>query len=72
MKTQSPITPTADSLHATVELMADIEQWPVGTTGTLVQTFPSEGFVEIVDDDGRTLDIVTASYAELRLRDSNS
>jgi hypothetical protein len=41
------------------------------TSGTLVETFPREGFVEIVDEDGRTLEIVTAPYAELRLLDSD-
>jgi hypothetical protein len=43
----------------------------MGTTGTLVETFLREGFVEIVDHDGRTLDILTAPYGELRLHDSD-
>ena len=46
-------------------------RWPAGTSGTLVETFPREGFVEIVDEGGRTLNIVTAPYAELRLLDSD-
>jgi hypothetical protein len=54
---------------ARVELAADIGRWPAGTSGTLVETFPREGFVEIVDETGTTLDIVTALYAELLLRD---
>jgi hypothetical protein len=70
MRTQSPTIPTAESVLARVELAADIGRWPAGTTGTLVETFPREGFVEIVDHDGRTLDIVTAPYAELRVRES--
>jgi hypothetical protein len=71
MRTQSPAIPTAESVLARVELAADIGRWPAGTSGTLVETFPREGFVEIVDEDGRTLDIVTVPYAELRLRDSD-
>jgi hypothetical protein len=71
MRTQSPTIPTAESVLATVELATDIGRWPAGTAGTLVETFPREGFVEIVDHDGRTLDIVTAPYAELRLRDAD-
>jgi len=71
MRTQSPTIPTAESVLARVELTTGIGRWPAGTTGTLVETFPHEGFVEIVDEGGRTLDIVTAPYAELRLRDSD-
>jgi len=71
MRTQSPTIPTAESLLATVELMADTEGWPAGTMGTLVETFPREGFVEVVGPDGRTLDIVTVPYATLRLRESD-
>jgi hypothetical protein len=70
MRTQSPTIPTAESVLARVELATDIGRWPAGTTGTLVETFPREGFVEIVDHDGRTVDIVTAPYAELRVRES--
>jgi hypothetical protein len=71
MRTQSPTIPTVASVLATVELATDIGRWPAGTTGTLVETFPREGFVEVVDHDGRTMDIVTAPYAELRLRDAD-
>jgi hypothetical protein len=72
MRSQSPTIPTTESVLARVELAAEIGRWPAGTSGTLVETFPSGGFVEIVDDDGRTLDIVTAPHAELRLREPNS
>jgi hypothetical protein len=72
MRTQSSPIPTADSVLARVELAADIGCWRAGTSGTLVETFPREGFVEIVDHDGRTLDIVTVPYSELRLHDSDT
>jgi hypothetical protein len=71
MRTQSPTIPTVKSVLARVELTTDIGRWPAGTAGTLVETFPREGFVEIVDHDGRTLGIVTAPYASLRLHESD-
>jgi hypothetical protein len=71
MKTQSPTIPTAESLLATVELTADTDGWLAGTTGTLVETFRYEGFVEVVDQGGRSLDIVTVPYSALRLRELN-
>jgi len=72
MRTQSSTIPTAESVLATVELTAATDGWPAGTAGTLVETFPGEGFVEIVDGDGRMLGIVTAPYSALRLRDSDN
>lgn len=71
IRIQGPAIPTVESVLARVELAADIGRWPAGTSGTLVETFPREGFVEIVDEGGRTLNIVTAPYAELHLLDSD-
>ncbi len=70
MSTRIATTPTAENVLSRVELTADAGGWPAGTTGTLVQTFPREGFVEIVDDDGRSLDILTVPYTALRLHDA--
>jgi hypothetical protein len=53
-----------------VELTTVVGDWPAGTTGTLVETFPREGFVEIVDDEGRALGILTVPYTALRLHDA--
>jgi hypothetical protein len=70
MATSSATIPTAESVLATVELTSGAGDWPAGTTGTLVEVFPREGFVEIVDDGGRTLDIVTVPYTALRMHDT--
>jgi hypothetical protein len=70
MSTHSVTIPSAESVLSPVELTADVDGWPAGTAGTLVETFPHEGFVEIVDDAGRTLAIVTAPYTALRLHDA--
>ena len=69
MSTRSVAIPTVESVLSAVELTAVVEGWPAGTTGTLVETFPHEGFVEIVDDAGRARAVVTAPYTALRLRD---
>ncbi len=61
--------PTAQSLLGSVEFIVDVGRWPAGTKGTLVETFPREGFVEIVGEDGHTRDIVTVPYTALRLRE---
>jgi hypothetical protein len=67
MKVDSVEIPTPESALSTVAPTAQIDGWPAGTVGTLVETFPHEGFVEIVDDEGRTRAIVTAPYSSLRL-----
>jgi hypothetical protein len=69
MSTHTATIPKAEHLLSRVELAVDTAGWPAGTTGTLVETFPREGFVEIVDDEGRSLDILTVPYAALRLHD---
>jgi hypothetical protein len=70
MSTHTATTPTAEHVLSRVELTADVGGWPAGTTGTLVERFPREGFVEIVDDEGRSLDILTVPYTSLRLHDA--
>jgi hypothetical protein len=68
MSTHSAIVPTAESLLSVVELAEEVEGWPAGTAGTLVEALKDAGLVEIVDDRGRTCAIITAPYASLRLR----
>ncbi len=70
MSTHTATIPTAGDLLSRVDLVIDVGEWPAGTVGTLVETFPAEGFVEIVDDDGRALDILTVPYTALRLHDA--
>jgi len=69
VSTHSVTIPSAESVLSAVELMTDVEGWPAGTAGTLVETFPDDGFVEIVDDAGRARAVITVPYAALRLRD---
>ncbi len=61
--------PTAQTLLGSVEFIVDVGRWPAGTKGTLVETFPREGFVEIVGVDGHTRAIVTVPYTALRMRE---
>jgi hypothetical protein len=70
MTIEGATTPTEGSELATVELEAEAADWPAGTVGTLVETFAHEGFVEIVDDAGRTRAIVTAAYEALRVHEA--
>jgi hypothetical protein len=53
-------------LHEVVELRADSGRWPVGTIGTVVETFAAGAMVEIADEDGHTLDLIALPYAALR------
>jgi hypothetical protein len=71
MKLDSATAPTQDSVLSTVALTAEADGWPAGTLGTLVETFPHEGFVEVVDDSGRTRAILTVPYTALRLSDAD-
>jgi Domain of unknown function (DUF4926) len=44
-----------------------IGQWPVGTKGTVVSDFGDHKMVEIVNDAGETLDLVTVPVEHLEL-----
>ncbi len=52
-----------------VELREARGDWPVGTVGTVVEASDDEALVEIVDDDGRTLELLTVPYDSLRVRE---
>ena len=53
-----------------IELREARGKWPVGTTGTVVEASHQEALVEIVDDEGRTLELLTIPYEALRVRES--
>jgi hypothetical protein len=55
-----------------VVLLRDHGDWPAGTSGTIVEAFEDAAFVELVGPDGRTLDILTVPYEDLRLLDSGA
>jgi hypothetical protein len=51
-----------------VELRDPVAQWPVGTVGTLVESYADGGIVEVDDNEGRTLDLIPVPYAAMTLR----
>ena len=53
-----------------VELREARGDWPVGTVGTVVEAADDEALVEIVDDDGRTLELLTVPFEALQVRES--
>ena len=52
-------------LHSVVELRMASGRWPAGTVGTVVQTHDEGALVEIADDQGRTLDLLSLPYDAL-------
>jgi hypothetical protein len=37
-------------------------RWPRGTRGVIVDAFENDATVEILDEEGRTLDVLTLGY----------
>jgi hypothetical protein len=50
-----------------VKFLAPVGDWPAGTTGTVVDAFTDGGIVEVSDDEGRMLDLVSAPYTALEV-----
>ena len=50
-----------------VALLVDQGKWIAGTTGTVLETFPDAAYVELVGPDGKTLDLITVPYADLKV-----
>jgi hypothetical protein len=48
----------APQLHDVVELDRNVDRWPPGTTGTVIDSFPGGVVVELVAPSGATLDIL--------------
>lgn len=59
-------------LLAVVRLSEDYAGWPVGTEGTLVEMYSEGGVVEIADEDGRTLDLLTVPYSVVSADDGGA
>lgn len=53
-----------------VELREPRGQWPAGTVGAVVELFPAEALVEIADEDGKTLELLSVPYEALRAQSS--
>jgi hypothetical protein len=52
-----------------VELREAVGSWAAGTRGVIVDAFENDATVEIADENGRTLDLLTLPYAAFRVLD---
>ena len=50
-----------------VELRTESGRWPVGTTGTVLEVSPEGALVEIADERGHTLDLLTLPASALAI-----
>jgi hypothetical protein len=48
-----------------VELRCEAGGWPAGTSGTVVHAYAEEGVVEVSDDNGCSLDLLTLRYSDI-------
>jgi hypothetical protein len=53
-----------------VELREPRGGQPAGAIGAVVELLPTEAIVEIVDEQGRTAELLTVPYEALRTRES--
>ncbi len=58
-------------LFDVVELQTDHEGWGAGTRGTVVEAFRDGVMVEIADEEGRTLAILSLPYDSVRALESS-
>ena len=57
------------TLHSVVALKVASGRWPAGTEGTVVETFEDGAMVELVDERGHTLDLLSLPYDVLEKGD---
>jgi hypothetical protein len=57
-------------LLGTVELRQACGGQPAGAVGTVVELLPTEALVEIADQHGRMVELLTVPYEALRIRES--
>lgn len=53
-----------------VELREATGRWPAGTRGVIVDAFETRATVEIMDEDGRTLELLSMPYTQVALLES--
>lgn len=51
-----------------VELREPRGGQPAGAVGAVIELFPTEALVEIADEHGQTVELLTVPYAALRVR----
>jgi hypothetical protein len=56
----------------TIDKAESTGTWPVGTTGTVVSDYGDHKMIEIVGDDGETLDMPTVPVEKLKLISKHS
>jgi hypothetical protein len=61
-------TMNAPVLLDVVELREARGGHPAGTVGAVVEVFPKEALVEIVDESGATSEVLSVPFEELRVR----
>jgi hypothetical protein len=61
-----------ETLTRTPDEDRGIGQWPVGTKGTVVSDYGDHKEVEIINDAGETLDLVTVPIEYLKLVEKHS
>lgn len=50
-----------------IELIAPVDVWVVGTTGTIVENHGTSGMIEVSDDRGRALGVFEAPYSVVKV-----
>jgi hypothetical protein len=50
-----------------VTLAGPVDEWPTGTHGVIVDAFVEVAMVEIADESGQTLELLTVGYESLVL-----
>lgn len=53
-----------------VELREPRGSQPAGAVGAVVELFPTEALVEVTDEHGRTVELLTVPFGALRIRES--
>jgi hypothetical protein len=53
-----------------VELREPRGGQPAGAVGAVVELFPTEALVEVADEHGKTLELLSVPYEALRIRES--
>jgi len=66
---QRPLDHVGDLSLREVELRVAHGKWAAGTMGTIVDAFGEDATVEIMDDEGRTLDLLTLRYEDFKILD---
>ena len=61
---------TKPDLLDVVELREPRGGQPAGAVGSVVELFATEALVEITDEDGKTLELLTVPYEALRMREA--